>query len=225
MFDLFNRSLIKSLEARIKALEDEIRNNTPIRLAFGPNMRFEKVVALPTPTEPDTFYMVADTKQKTFRIVMTGMDGTPYVHVFEHLPVSLKESYLALIEEISKESAISMTQQERNTMQKAALYKQYLNTLFNVCQGRGSLHIDAEQIQSYGMDVGDMFFAIERELSMRTQETTGLIAHAGYNVTISLIPIPNAAPLCVRCFKISKDGMDFSFGFSDSTPVRAETGN
>lgn len=83
--------------------------------------------------------------------------------------------------------------------------------------------IDASVIARCSSSISDMFFAVERELAMRTDETIRMLAHAGYKVNVSYIPIPDAAPLCTRTFQIGKDGNSLSFAFYDSIPVRSLT--
>ncbi len=95
-----------------------------------------------------------------------------------------------------------------------------VETLFMTLTGHRQI-IDANIIARYSNSISDMFFAVERELAMRTDEAVRMLAHAGYGVNVSYIPIPDAAPLCTRMFQIGKDGSNLSFAFYDSIPVRS----
>ena len=94
-----------------------------------------------------------------------------------------------------------------------------VNILFMTIQGRGQC-IDANEIANYDEQIRDMFFDVERELVMRSQESIAYITHSGYKVSVNYIPIPDAAPLCTRMFQIGKDGRNLSFVFYDSIPIR-----
>ena len=95
-----------------------------------------------------------------------------------------------------------------------------VETLFMTLTGHKQI-IDSNIIARCSNSISDMFFAVERELAMRTDEAVRMLAHAGYKVNVSYIPIPDAAPLCTRMFQIGKDGNNLSFAFYDSIPVRA----
>lgn len=95
-----------------------------------------------------------------------------------------------------------------------------VETLYMSLYGHREI-IDASVIARCSSSISDMFFAVERELGMRTDESVRMLAHAGYKVNVSYMPIPDAAPLCTRMFQIGKDGNNLSFAFYDSIPVRA----
>ena len=103
-------------------------------------------------------------------------------------------------------------------MSKTALVHN-VDILFMTIQGREQC-VDAVEIGNYNEQIRDLFFAIERELAMRTESSVSEIAHSGYKVSVNYIPIPDAAPLCTRMFQIGKDGNNLSFAFYDSIPIR-----
>lgn len=137
------------------------------------------------------------------------------VEIREHVMFPSKE-YLDQI----GNSPIPPTSSPSNTHMSNSALIHNVETLYMSLYGHREI-IDASVIARCSSSVSDMFFAVERELVMRTDEAVRMLAHAGYKVNVSYMPIPDAAPLCTRMFQIGKDGNNLSFAFYDSIPVRA----
>lgn len=137
------------------------------------------------------------------------------VEIREHVMFPSKE----YLDQIGKTPVPSTNSPSNTHMSNSALIHN-VETLYMSLYGHREI-IDASVIARCSSSISDMFFAVERELGMRTDESVRMLAHAGYKVNVSYIPIPDAAPLCTRMFQIGKDGNNLSFAFYDSIPVRA----
>jgi hypothetical protein len=137
------------------------------------------------------------------------------IEIREHEMFPSKE----YLDQIGKSPSPTINSLTEHPMYKTALVHN-VDILFMTIQGREQC-VDAVEIGNYSEQIRDLFFAIERELAMRTESSVSEIAHSGYKVSVNYIPIPDAAPLCSRMFQIGKDGRNLSFAFYDSTPVRA----
>lgn len=136
------------------------------------------------------------------------------VEIREHVMFPSKET----LDQIGKSPSPTTNSLTEHPMSKTALVHN-VDILFMTIQGREQC-VDAVEIGNYNEQIRDLFFAIERELAMRTESSVSEIAHSGYKVSVNYIPIPDAAPLCSRMFQIGKDGRNLSFAFYDSTPIR-----
>lgn len=122
------------------------------------------------------------------------------------------------LDQIGKPSTSLTNALTEHPMSKTALVHN-VDILFMTIQGHEQC-VDAVEIGKYNEVIRDRFFAIERELAMRTESSVRELAHSGYKVNVNYIPIPDAAPLCSRMFQIGRDGRNLSFAFYDSIPIR-----
>lgn len=97
-----------------------------------------------------------------------------------------------------------------------------INKLFELFQYKSERVCTGSCILNYKEYVRDMFFAVESELSLRTNESLEIIRLNGYGALIWMYPITDCPDLYVRGFQIAKEPAGVSFLFTDNTPVRSD---
>jgi hypothetical protein len=137
----------------------------------------------------------------------------------EHLRtlVSLQETRLQKLEQtkIAHNSTSGIYKTKNKPLMSDIVAKTKM--LFMTIQDSDGV-IDNKIINNYNVKIQDMFLEVEREVVNRTQEAIKYFTHAGFNLNISLAPIPNMVPMCTRLIQVSKEGRGLSLAFHDGMP-------